>query len=100
MERDVALAVIVDSVMSTNTLEDASLTKPIIVKYNVDDLIVITSDFHYDRAHYIFEREYSDPNIKIRYSLCNTDESTCGFDLKSQKAHEKKSLRKLKGFSG
>ena len=87
MERDVAREVIVDSVMSTNTLEDASLTRPIIVKYNVDDLIVVTSDFHYDRARYIFEREYSDPNIKIRFSLCNTDESTCGFDLKSQKAH-------------
>ncbi|MEN8201644.1 MAG: YdcF family protein [Bacteroidota bacterium] len=96
IERGVAPVVIVNSVMSTNTLEDASLTKPILVQYKVDDIIVVTSDFHYDRARYIFEREYSDANIKIRFSLCNTDESTCGFDLKSQKAHEKNSLRKLK----
>lgn len=96
IERGVAPGVIVDSVLSTNTLEDASLTKPIVVKYNVGDILVVTSDFHYDRARHIFEREYSDTNIRIRFSLSNTDESTCGFDLKSQIAHEKNSLRELK----
>jgi uncharacterized SAM-binding protein YcdF (DUF218 family) len=96
IERGVAPGVILDSVLSTNTLEDASLTKPIIVKYNVGDILVVTSDFHYDRARYIFEREYSDANIRIRFSLSNTDESSCGFDLKSQIAHEKNSLRELK----
>ena len=96
IEQGVAPAVIVDSVLSTNTLEDASLTKPIIEKYNVGDILVVTSDFHYDRARYIFEREYSDTNIRIRFSLSDTDELTCGFDLKSQKAHEKNSLSLLK----
>ena len=100
IEQGLAPEVIIDSVMSTNTLEDASLTKPIIEKYNVDDILVVTSDFHYDRARYIFEREYSDTNIRIRFSLSKTDESTCGFDLKSQKAHEKNSLRKLMNFLG
>lgn len=95
IEQGIAPEVIVDSVLSTNTLEDASLTKPIIKKYNVVDILVVTSDFHYDRARYIFEREYSDADIRIRFSLSKTDESTCGFDLKSQKAHEKNSLRKL-----
>ena len=96
IEQGVAPGVIVDSVLSTNTLEDASLTKPIIVKYNVGDILVVTSDFHYDRARYIFEHEYSDTNIRIRFSLSKTDESSCGFDLKSQIAHEKNSLRELK----
>ncbi len=96
IEQGVAPGVIVDSVLSTNTLEDASLTKPIIVKYNVGDILVVTSDFHYDRARYIFEREYSDTNIRICFSLSKTDESSCGFDLKSQIAHEKNSLRELK----
>lgn len=99
IERGITPVVIVDSVMSTNTLEDASLTKPIMVKYNVDDILVVTSDFHYDRAQYIFEREYSGSKIRISFSLCITDESTCGFDLKSQKIHEKNSLRKLQGLS-
>ena len=90
---------ILDSVLSTNTLEDASLTKNLILKYHVNEVLVVTSDFHYNRARYIFEREYSDVNISIRFNLCLTDEDTCGFDLKSQKAHEKKSLRRLRGLS-
>ena len=96
MERGVAPEAILDSVMSTNTLEDASLSKQRIVKYKVDDILVVTSDFHYDRARYIFEREYSDTNISVRFSLSDTDESTCGFDLRSQQEHEKKSLDLLK----
>jgi uncharacterized SAM-binding protein YcdF (DUF218 family) len=99
IERGITPGVIVDSVMSTNTLEDALLTKPIILKYNVKDILVVTSDFHSDRAQYIFEREYSEANINIRFSLCNTDESTCGFDLKGQKIHEKISLQNLKRLS-
>ncbi len=97
IERGIAPEVILDPVMSTNTLEDASLTKPIIVKYNVEDILVVSSDFHYARARYIFESEYFDTNIRIRFSLSDTEESTCGFDLKSQKVHEKNALRKLKG---
>ncbi|MEA3480136.1 MAG: ElyC/SanA/YdcF family protein, partial [Bacteroidota bacterium] len=97
IERGIAPEAIIDSVLSTNTLEDASLSKPKIVKYNVNELVVVTSDFHYERARYIFEHAYSDTNIRIRFSLSDTDENTCGFDIKSQKAHEKNSLRKLKG---
>lgn len=96
MERGIAPEVILDSVLSTNTLEDASLSKPIILKHHVKDILVVTSDFHHDRALYIFEREFSDTDISIRFSLADTDESICGFNLKSQKAHEKKSLKRLK----
>ena len=96
LERGIAHDVILDSVLSSNTLEDASLSKPIIVKHKVKDILVVTSDFHYDRARYIFETEYSDTDINIRFSLADTDESTCEFDLKSQKAHEKRSLKRLK----
>lgn len=90
---------ILDQVMSSNTLEDASLSRQIIMKYRVDSILVVTSDFHYDRARYIFEREYSGLKTRISFSLCITDERSCGFDLTKQKAHEKHSLRKLKGQS-
>ena len=96
IERGVPSRAIVDSVMSTNTLEDASLSKPTIIKYNIQNLIVVTSDYHYDRAQYIFEREYSNNNLRIQFSLCHTDENTCEFDLKSQKVHEEEALKKLK----
>jgi hypothetical protein len=96
LKRGLAPELILDSVLSTNTLEDASLSKPIIMKHHVKDILVVSSDFHYERARYIFETEYSDMDIRISFSLAYTDESACGFDLKSQKAHEKKALKRLK----
>lgn len=97
--RGIDPAAIIDSVMSTNTLEDASLSRPIIEQYNVGDILVVTSDFHYERARFIFEREFANVKIGIRFSLCTTDESTCGFDLERQKIHEKNSLKKLQELS-
>ena len=96
MERGIAPEVILDLVMSTNTLEDASLSKQTVLKCNVEDILVVTSDFHYNRARYIFESEYADTNISIQFSLSDTDESSCGFDLKGQMEHEKNSLSLLK----
>ena len=60
------------------------------------DIIVVTSDYHYARSQYIFEKEYSDTDIRIHFSLCNTIESACEFDLKRQKAHEVEALKRLK----
>lgn len=96
MERGVAPEAILDLVLSTNTLEDASLSKEKIMNYKVEDILVVSSDFHYNRARYIFEREFADTNISIRFSMSETDESSCGFDLKRQKEHEKNSLSLLK----
>jgi uncharacterized SAM-binding protein YcdF (DUF218 family) len=97
MEKDIAPEAILDSVMSTNTREDASLTRPVMLSHHVDDILVVTSDFHYERARYIFEREYADTNVSIHFSLSDTDERTCGFDLKRQVEHEKNSLSAIKG---
>ena len=99
IEKGIAPETILDHVESSNTLEDASLSRQITMRYNVDSVLVVTSDFHYDRARYIFEREYSDLKTSIRFSLCTTDERSCGFDLVKQKEHEKHSLRKLKGLT-
>ncbi len=95
IEQGLASEAILDSVMSTNTLEDASLTRPVIVQHDVAEILVVTSDYHYDRAQYVFESEYKKTNVRIGFSLCDTDEYACEFDLKSQKVHEKNALRKL-----
>lgn len=96
LERGIAPEAILDLVLSTSTLEDASLSKQKVAKYNVKEIVVVSSDFHYNRARYIFERGYADMNIGIRFSLSETDESSCGFDLKRQKEHERSSLSLLK----
>jgi len=49
---------ILESALSRFTHEDATLSKPIVSKYGVRNLIVITSDFHLERTRLIFERVF------------------------------------------
>lgn len=95
IKRGVPEQYIIDFALSKNTLEDASLSKSIIAKYKVQNIVIITSDYHYDRAKFIFEKEFSDTNIQVHFSVCQTDENDCEFDLKSQTEHEKRSLKML-----
>ena len=69
---------IIEYALSTNTLEDASLSKKIVLKYDIKRLLVITSDYHYNRARYVFEREYSELDIKINFSIAKTAASILG----------------------
>jgi len=87
---------IVEFAESTNTLQDASLSKPIVLKYQVSEIVVITSDYHVDRARYIFEREFADTQVHIEFSVSRTEEEVCKFDLKAQKKHEQEALAKLR----
>jgi uncharacterized SAM-binding protein YcdF (DUF218 family) len=79
---------------SRNTVEDARLSLPLVRKHGVKKAIVVTSDYHADRARYVFEREYTD--IELTFSLCATDPETCDLDLQALKAHEADALEKLK----
>jgi uncharacterized SAM-binding protein YcdF (DUF218 family) len=81
---------------SSNTLEDASLSKPIALKYGARRLVVVTSDYHLDRARYIFEREFADTEINFLFSACRTDEAACQLDLGALKKHEREALARLK----
>ena len=79
---------------SRNTVEDAALSFPIATKHGIDRAIIVTSDYHADRARYVFERAYAD--IALVISACPTDEATCDLDLRALVAHEKEALAKLK----
>ncbi len=59
------------SAESRNTIEDASLAHPILDLYPEAVLIVVTSDFHAERAQYLFEREF--PERQITMSTSTTD---------------------------
>lgn len=87
---------IVEYAISTNTLEDASMSKAIILKYQVQEIMVVTSDYHIDRARYIFEREFSNTGIRIHFLASQTNEKTCEFNLVVQRKHEREALEKLK----
>ena len=86
---------ILEFVESSNTLEDASLLKPIIIRYAIAFVVVITSDFHVERARYIFEREFSNNEVRPFFVATETDESKCKLDLNALKQHERKALLKL-----
>jgi uncharacterized SAM-binding protein YcdF (DUF218 family) len=86
----------VECVESKNTLEDASLSKPIVMKYQAMHIIVITSDYHYERAKCVFEKEFTAIQVMIEFSITQTDEAACEIDLVAIKEHEIRALKKLR----
>jgi uncharacterized SAM-binding protein YcdF (DUF218 family) len=96
VKRGVPSQAIVEFVESTNTLQDASLSKSIVLKYRVPKIVVVTSDYHIDRARYVFEREYADTEVRIEFSISQTEEDACEFDFEAQKKYEQEALTKLR----
>jgi uncharacterized SAM-binding protein YcdF (DUF218 family) len=87
---------VVEFAESRNTLQDASLSKPVVLKYGVAHIVVVTSDYHAARARYIFEREYAGTNVEIDFAIAQTDEAACELDLDALKRHEGEALERLK----
>ena len=86
----------VEYAASSNTLEDASLSKPIALKYGARQLLVVTSDYHLDRARYVFETEFTGTEVALKFVAARTDESACLLDLEALKRHERDALARLK----
>ena len=83
---------------SRNTLEDASLSKPIALASGARLAVVITSDYHLERARFIFEREYAGSGLHLVFLGTRTDESICGLDLAALRAHETAALTRLRAL--
>ena len=96
VKRGVPSQAIVEFAESSNTLQDASLSKPIVLKYGAPLILVVTSDYHADRARYIFEREFAGTEVRIQFSSSQTEEKACEFDMETQKKHEQEALAKLR----
>lgn len=80
---------------SSNTIEDASLSRPILDAYPNADLIVITSDFHAARAQFLFEREFPERRIASSTSATNLPPD----ELAQRQDHERKALKRLRNQS-
>jgi uncharacterized SAM-binding protein YcdF (DUF218 family) len=76
---------------SSNTIEDARLSRPILDVYPDAELIVVTSDFHADRARFLFTREFPDRRITVSESLTHLPPE----DIARLRNHEKQALEKL-----
>jgi len=83
-------------VESTNTLEDATMTKSVVTRHNPEEIIIITSDYHAERARYIFAREYAHTGIRLTLSVSSTNRQQCDFDLDLLAQHERDAIAKIK----
>lgn len=79
---------------SRNTIEDATLSYPIVRGHGAHRAIVVTSDYHAVRARYVFERIYRD--VALEYAICATDRQNCDLDLAALWAHEQEALARLR----
>lgn len=76
---------------SASTIEDAALSRPILAAHPGAELIVVTSDFHGERARFLFEREF--PERKVTLSTCATHLPPD--EIARRRAHEKRALERL-----
>ncbi|HEX3043599.1 MAG TPA: YdcF family protein [Bacillota bacterium] len=81
---------------SANTIEDATLSKPVIEKYKAANVTIITSDYHLARAEYIFREIYQDLQLNLTFLAAPSDEEQSELDIKDLKKHEANALQKLK----
>ncbi len=81
---------------SRNTLADASLAKPIVLATRAPVAVVVTSDFHVDRARFVFVHEFAGSAVSLCFVATETDESACRLDLPALKQHEHSALAHLR----
>ena len=76
---------------SSNTIEDALLSRETLDFYPDTELIVVTSDFHVPRARKLFEREFPGRSIRMSGSVTHLSPEV----LARLREHEKKALERL-----
>ena len=92
VRRGVRDSVFLPCTQSSNTIEDASLSRPVLDESPDAEVIVVTSDFHECRARFLFEREF--PERLIRFSTSQTH--LPDDDLARRRAHEERALERLR----
>jgi uncharacterized SAM-binding protein YcdF (DUF218 family) len=85
-----------DFASSSNTVEDALLASPIVARLRPERLVVITSEFHVDRARYIFDRVFS--KLEILYLGAPHEGPPAA--LRELADHEERALAHLREVSG
>jgi uncharacterized SAM-binding protein YcdF (DUF218 family) len=83
---------------STNSIEDARLSRPIILKHSINRIIIVTSDYHLNRAEYIFNQVYKHMNVNIFFSTARTDIKNSELDILKLIKHEEFALEKIKRY--
>ncbi|PAJ72132.1 hypothetical protein CJF42_22880, partial [Pseudoalteromonas sp. NBT06-2] len=80
----------IEIALSSYTLEDATLSKPILEQYSITRCILVTSDFHMERAKLLFNLIM--PNIDFKYSEAKILVSE--LELQKLIKHEKNAIKR------
>lgn len=83
---------------SKNTVEDAILSKPIVEKYRIKSLIIVSSDFHLKRVKHIFKKAFEGFDLNFFGAKSNFTPQR----RKLLENHEEEKLNKIKktGITG
>jgi len=84
-------AAFLEPVLSSNTVEDAVLSKRILSGGNFDHALVVTSDYHIDRAEFIFSRFL--PDLEIGYCPARAPQTEA--ERAACLEHERRALEEL-----
>ncbi|KAF7765111.1 hypothetical protein PCIT_b1259 [Pseudoalteromonas citrea] len=90
MSNGVPLSSFVEIALSSFTREDATLSKPILEKHSITNVVLVTSDFHMERAKLVFNHIL--PNIEFVYSEATT--ITTQVEFKELLQHEKNAIKR------
>lgn len=88
MDKGVKSESFLESALSANTVEDAVMTKKIILRHNLDSLVVITSDYHLERVKLIFNEILASFTIEykgVEHDISNVEKEKLA-------THEKKAI--------
>ena len=91
IDKGVPDTAILDGPLSTNTIEDFKLSKELISQLNPDILVVITSDFHMQRAGILYRR-FSD---RAKVLFMPAPSSLSKAELIPLVEHETRAVKKL-----
>ncbi len=95
IELGIPESAILPGIHSGNTIEDAELAKPVIEQHGFSRIIVVTSDFHHERARHLFEKAF--PKHALGMAVCKSD--LPADELKSRLAHETAALQRLRNMA-
>ena len=82
----------IEIALSSFTLEDATLAKPILEQHAITRCILVTSDFHMERAKLVFNHVF--PDLDFKYSEAETKVDKDEFQKLAK--HEKNAIEREK----
>lgn len=83
---------IIEHVLSSNTIEDATLARSIVDGYKPHNIVLISSDFHMKRVNLVFSKYFSDYNLIFVEAQSTLDKNA----LDKLYEHERNAIQRLK----